>query len=66
MPRLIHRQVTTIQIVSVEVTWTDEDDAPAAQASTLVRQQRKVRNELKDAQNKEVLDATPVPVDEKP
>ncbi|MFZ5880291.1 MAG: hypothetical protein ACOY0R_13045 [Chloroflexota bacterium] len=66
MPRLVHRQITTIQIVSVEVTWADEDDAPAAKASTLVRQRRRVRNELKDVQNEETLDATSVPLDDKP
>ncbi|MBI5297808.1 MAG: hypothetical protein HY869_20205 [Chloroflexi bacterium] len=66
MPRLVHRQITTIQIVSVEVTWADEDDAPATESSTLVRHRRRVRNELKDVQNEEALDATSVPLDDKP
>lgn len=31
MPKLIHRRVTTIQIVSVEVTWAEEQvDLPPA------------------------------------
>lgn len=66
MPRLVHRQITTIQIVSVEITWAEDEDAPAAEASTLVRQRRRVRNELKNVQNEEALDATSVPLDDKP
>jgi len=50
MPRLIHRQVTTIQIVSVELTWAEDDVAgpPASETSTTVRRRRKLSRKLTD------------------
>jgi hypothetical protein len=53
MPRLIHRQVTTIQIVSVELTWADDDEArPAApETATVVRKRRRMLPKIKDAQD---------------
>ncbi len=53
MPRLIHRQVTTIQIVSVEVTWTEERaDAPSSgKRSANVQRRRKSMREVKNTQD---------------
>ena len=52
MPRLVHRQVTTIQIVSVEVTWTEErTDAPSAGKRSANVQRRKSVREVKAAQD---------------
>lgn len=53
MPRLVHRQVTTIQIVSVEVTWTEEqEDAPSSgKKSARVQRRRKSMREIKNAQD---------------
>ena len=53
MPRLVHRQVTTIQIVSVEVTWTEErTDAPSTgKRSANVQRRRKSVREVKAAQD---------------
>ncbi len=53
MPRLVHRQVTTIQIVSVEVTWTEEqEDAPSPEKrSARAQRRRKLMREAKNAQD---------------
>jgi hypothetical protein len=66
MPRLVHRQVTTIQIVSVEVTWADDENKPAAETSTLIRHRRKSGCELKDVREEKPLNVTLIKADDDP
>jgi hypothetical protein len=53
MPRLVHRQVTTIQIVSVEVTWTEEqaDAFSSGKRPANVQRRRKSMREVKNTQD---------------
>jgi hypothetical protein len=68
MPRLVHKQVTTIQIISVELTFAEDDgDTPSApETSTIVRRRRRTSRELKDAQDNGPLDAEVIDSEDKP